>query len=295
MASAFSDPLAPSPCEQCGNATEGTMRCSVRDSKNLCQDCFQDIPQARREDIGDPEWVCDIHLDRKADIFCETCQRGCCNECAVDVHQGHKVVDVLKLGEEIRRDLTEQLQEVGVRAERLSELRRDIESSLGKIEEAPKLVNKVVEEIKEEIAQNLEKEINRIQWEAQLNIINHERKRDNMLKLVKEKADLDIQRIQEIQHCISTGLQEDAVKRNRKIQKAESKLLVGQQACESANLEIKLLLESTPKELACRGRRLGSLVEASSAFQCQNDILESCREVEADLPKLEEVNDFNLG
>eukprot|EP00057_Strongylocentrotus_purpuratus_P019435 XP_011673909.1 PREDICTED: uncharacterized protein LOC105442931 isoform X2 [Strongylocentrotus purpuratus] len=291
MASAFCDPLAPSPCDQCGNATEGTMRCSVRDSKNLCQDCFQGVPQARREDIGDPEWVCNIHLNRKVDIYCETCRLGCCKECAVDVHKGHSVVDVLKLLGKIRRDLTKQMIEVGVRAERLSELQRKIESSVGKIEEAPKLVDKVVDEIKDEIAHNLHLDVHIIQWETHLNIIQQEKRRDNMLKLAKEKAELDIQRIQELQRGISTGLLEDAEKRKCKIQKAESKLLVGQQACESANLEIKLLLESTPKELACRGRRLGSLVEASSEFQCQNDVLDCCREVEADLPKLEVEKD----
>ena len=179
-------------------------------------------------------------------------------------------------GEEIRRDLTEQLQEVGVRAERLSELRREIESSLGKIEEAPILVDKVVEEIKEEVAKNLEKEILRIKWETQLKI-----------KSVTQQAELDIQRIQEIQRGISTGLLEDAEKRKCKMQKAESKLLVGQQACESADLQIKSVLESIPEKLVCEGRRLCSFAKASLAFQCQTDVLDSCREVEANLPKLE--------
>eukprot|EP00057_Strongylocentrotus_purpuratus_P019433 XP_011673907.1 PREDICTED: uncharacterized protein LOC105442931 isoform X1 [Strongylocentrotus purpuratus] len=296
MASAFDDPLAPSPCEQCGNATEGTMICSVQDRvKNLCQGCFQDMPQARREDIGDPEWVCNIHSDSKVAIFCETCKLGCCKECAVDVHQGHKVVNVFKLVAEIRCYLTEQLQEVGVRAEALFELQRKIESLSEKIKEAPKLVNKVVDEIMNEVAQNLEKEILQILWQIHLGIIHQERG-DTMQKLAKERADLDIQRIDELQRGISTALLEDAEKRRCKLQKAELKLLVGQQACESANLQLKSMLESTPEKLVREGRQLGSLVKASSAFQFQNEVLESCKEVEADLPQLKKEKDlFFLG
>eukprot|EP00057_Strongylocentrotus_purpuratus_P019437 XP_011673911.1 PREDICTED: uncharacterized protein LOC105442932 [Strongylocentrotus purpuratus] len=290
MASAFGDPMAPSPCEQCGN--EGTMRCSVRDNKNLCQGCFQDLPQERREDIGDPEWVCHIHLNRKVDIFCETCQRGCCRECAVDVHQDHNVENVLKLKEEIRRDLTKLLHEVGVRAERLSELRPKIESSLQKVEEPPKLFDQFVDEIKHEIAHNLEKELHSNLWETHFNMIPRERRKEIVQELAIEKADLNNQRILEIQRGISPGLLEDAEKRRCKMQKAESKLLVGQQACVMAKLQIKSMLESTPEKLVCEGRLLGSLVKASCALQCQNDVLESCREVEADLPQLKMEKDF---
>ena len=122
MASVSCDPSAPSQCDQCGNATEDTIRSTVQDNKNLCEDCFQGLPQARREDIGDPEWVCDKHFNRKVEVFCKTCKRGSCKDCAGDVHKDHDVVCVLQLGEVIRRDLREQLQEVGVRAEKLSQL-----------------------------------------------------------------------------------------------------------------------------------------------------------------------------
>nr|XP_054752898.1 transcription intermediary factor 1-beta-like [Lytechinus pictus] len=289
MASAFDNPVTPSTCDQCGNPAEDTVRCSVRDSKYLCRGCFRDLPS--REDIGEPEWVCDIHATRKVEFFCESCEIGCCKECAGDVHNDHKVVDVVKLTVEIRQKLQAQLEEVNARAEVLSELRNKVNDTMDKIKEAPMVFEKVVREIKEEVQRKLDEEIDRIKVEAQLSIMEKEKQRDQKLNLAKEKADRDIQRIIAIQRDINTdpNMLGKVAEWSNKMEKTKATLLDREQACESANLEIKSMFDASPEKVIRRGRQLNSLIKTSSALRSdQMDIIASCKAaIKADIPEFE--------
>ncbi|XP_041461740.1 transcription intermediary factor 1-beta-like [Lytechinus variegatus] len=294
MASAFDNPVAPSTCDQCGKPAEDTVGCSIRDSKNLCRPCFRDLP--KREDIGEPEWVCDIHATRKVEIFCESCDIGCCKECAGNDHNDHKVVNVVKLIVEIRQRMLAQLEEVDVSGEVLSEQRNKVNGTMNKIEEPRILVEKVVGEIKEVVQGNLDKVKHQIEFEAQLSITEIEKQRDIRLKLAKKKADHDVQRMLEIQQEFTVHynkLSEDE-KWLSKMKKTEATLLEREHASVSAKLEIKSMLEASPEKIIRRGRHLISLVETSSAYKNdQMDISASCKKVEADIPECEvNIEDF---
>lgn len=158
----------PLTCEECIEAAPAEQHCAdcVR---NLCAECsahhrrskgtrmhIMEALSQRREGVLHRTAVCQLHPERPASFFCETCSVMCCHECALNEHDEHNYrLPVGSLVDQRRQGLSEHLQLLSDLGAELQARHRSLDGTIGDCDHTYEAARRNIEELETQVNEAL--------------------------------------------------------------------------------------------------------------------------------------------